>query len=110
MTTKQIKQSLRDGPHAWPGGYPKFFITSDGAALSHEAVRAEWRQVCDAVRHTSNDGWRVVAEDVNWEDPDLYCDHTGNRIESAYAEDREDPDDMRLDEDEIDEDAEESED
>jgi hypothetical protein len=28
----------------------------------------------------------VEALDVNWEDPDLFCDHCGNRIESAYAE------------------------
>ena len=86
MTTKQIKQSLREGAFTSLGCYPKFFITSDGAALSHEAVRAEWRQVCDAVRNGFANGWQVVAEDVNWEDPDLYCDHTGNRIESAYAE------------------------
>jgi hypothetical protein len=28
----------------------------------------------------------VEALDVNWEDPSLYCDHCGARIESAYAE------------------------
>jgi hypothetical protein len=28
----------------------------------------------------------VEALDVNWENPDLYCDHCGARIESAYAE------------------------
>jgi hypothetical protein len=28
----------------------------------------------------------VVALEVNWEDPALYCDHCGNRIESAYVE------------------------
>jgi hypothetical protein len=27
--------------------------------------------------------------EVNWEDPDLFCDHCGARIESAYAEDAE---------------------
>jgi len=84
MTTKQIKQSLRDGPHAWPGGYPKYFITSDGETLSHAAVRAEWKQVCESVRTKSNDGWRVVGEDINWEDTQLYCDDTNDRIESAY--------------------------
>jgi hypothetical protein len=38
------------------------------------------------VRHKVNDGWRVVACDTNWEDGELYCDHSGERIESAYAE------------------------
>jgi hypothetical protein len=31
--------------------------------------------------------WRIVASDINYEDPDLYCDHCHQRIESAYAED-----------------------
>lgn len=26
--------------------------------------------------------------DVNWENPELYCDECGERIESAYAEDQ----------------------
>jgi hypothetical protein len=38
------------------------------------------------MRHGVNDGWRVIGCDVNWEDPSLYCDHTGARIPSAYAE------------------------
>jgi hypothetical protein len=29
---------------------------------------------------------RILAEDVNWENPDLHCDECGERIESAYAE------------------------
>jgi len=28
-----------------------------------------------------------VVADVNWEDPDLFCDECSERIESAYAED-----------------------
>lgn len=28
-----------------------------------------------------------VVADVNWEDPDLFCDECSQRIESAYAED-----------------------
>ena len=87
LSTKEIKETLRQGPFAWPGGYPLFFITDDGAALSFEAVRENWRLVCDSVRHNSRDGWQVVAVEVNYEDPALYCEHTGKRIESAYAED-----------------------
>ena len=86
MTTHDLKNALRAGPYAWPGGYPLFFITSDGAALSFDAVRQEIRQVIWSIRHGVNDGWRVVAVDVNWEDPDLTCEHTGKRIESAYAD------------------------
>jgi len=86
-TTKDLKTALRNGQWVWPGGYPLYFITSDGAALSFDAVRSEYRQVINAVRHRLNDGWRVVAVDINYEDSDLYCDHTGQRIESAYGDD-----------------------
>jgi hypothetical protein len=85
-TTKELKNQLRAGDHAWPGGYPLFFITSDGAALSFDAVRENIRSVLWSMRHGVNDGWRVIGCDVNWEDPSLYCDHTGARIPSAYAE------------------------
>ena len=38
-STEFIK-SLEYGPYAWPGGYPLFFITKDGAALSFDAANA----------------------------------------------------------------------
>lgn len=65
-----------------------FMIVDDGEALSFAAVRANFRQVLSAVRNDERNGWRVLAVDVNWEDPSLYCAHTNERIESAYAEDQ----------------------
>ena len=88
-TTKDLKSALRNGKWAWPGGYPLYFITSDGAALSFDAVRSEYRLVINAIRHRLNDGWRVIGCDINWEDSGLYCDHTGQRIPSAYSDDDE---------------------
>jgi len=88
MTLLEIKRLLRHGKYAWPGGYQMFFVTADGAALSFEAVRQEWRNVVDAhLRSDRRCGWYVEAADVNWEDGELVCDHTGERIESAYGED-----------------------
>jgi hypothetical protein len=87
-TTSDLKNAIRSGAYTFPGCYPLFFITSDGAALSFEAARANLRSIFDSMRNRINDGWRVVGYDVNWEDPALYCDHTGKRIESAYAEDQ----------------------
>jgi len=86
MTTTQLKTVLRSGAYSWPGCYPLFFITSDGAALSFDSVRANFRAVIWSIRNKVNDGWRVVACEANWEDSSLYCDHSGERIESAYAE------------------------
>ena len=68
---------------AWPGGYPVFYITSDGAALCPSCVSEEIDQCCDP----ESGGRHVVGHAANWEDAHLHCDHCGERIESAYAED-----------------------
>ncbi len=82
-----FRKAMRNGPYAWPGGYPLYFITSDGAALSFKSAKAERRQILHAIAYPERaDQWRVIATDINWEDPDLHCDHSGERIESAYAD------------------------
>lgn len=84
--SKDLKQALRTGPYVWPGGYPCYFITDDGAALSFEAVRGNYRLVLRSTRHKMRDGWGVVGVGINYEDNDLYCGHTGKQIKSAYGE------------------------
>jgi len=84
---RELRATLRNGEFAWPGGYPLYFVTSDGAALSFSTVRDNLRSVIDSIRSNSRDGWRVIGCQVNWEDSELYDDHTSVRIPSAYAED-----------------------
>jgi len=84
---RELKESLRRGPYAWPGGYPIHYLTSDGGSLHPSCVRENFREILGAIRSHSGCGWRVVAAFVNWEDASLYCDHCGSRQESAYAED-----------------------
>lgn len=55
------------------GGYPLFYVTK-GSCLCPDC----------ATDNDQNDP--IVAADVNWENPDLYCDECSARIESAYAE------------------------
>jgi hypothetical protein len=85
-TISDFRKAMRHGPYAWPGGYPCYFITNDGAALSFKTARNERRLILEAIRDRDNSGWRVVAMDVNWEDSELRCDHSGEPIESAYGE------------------------
>jgi len=85
-TVADLKATIRAGKYAWPGGYPMYFITSDGASLSFDAVEQEFSQVAYAVRHKVNDGWRVVGCEINFED-NLVCAHTGEPIESACGDD-----------------------
>jgi hypothetical protein len=66
-----------------------YFLAADGEPLSFEAVREEWKLICEAHIDRGqylNVQWAIVGCDINYEDPELYCAHTGKRIESAYAE------------------------
>ena len=87
MTTQsrslRLADQLRASPYAWPGGYPLFAITHDGATLCHHCCKTERDSIGTT---TGRDGWGVVALEANWEDPDLFCYQCGNLIESAYGE------------------------
>ncbi len=68
------------------GGSSYLFVFSNFSALyiRGDAKRAD----VDCARFYSSDPeLRVIGCEVNWEDPELFCDITGARIESAYAED-----------------------
>lgn len=88
-TVTDFNAQLDAGAFAWPGGYPLYFITSDGDTMSFDYAKANANLIRVAIAEDSNDGWRVIGCDVNWEDPTLYCCGNGARIESAYAEDEE---------------------
>lgn len=72
--------------YAWPGGYPCYFICHDGEALSWDAAVENAGLIRDAIIANDKSGWHVVALDINWEDTELYCSHTNNKIESAYGD------------------------
>jgi len=92
-TLSDFRRAMRHGPYAWPGGYPAYFVMSDGGALSFAAARSERRQIIAALADYQNgnrrerSGWRPVALEINWEDSELACAHTGKPIEAAYTED-----------------------
>lgn len=84
-TVSDFRAAIRQGAYAWPGGYPIYFVTADGAAISFKAAKEEARQIIGAIGHNETwSGWRIVAADINWEDASLTCDHTGEPIECAY--------------------------
>ncbi|USN14388.1 hypothetical protein KABACHOK_05750 [Brevundimonas phage vB_BpoS-Kabachok] len=83
---QQVKAALRAGPFTDLGGYPLYFVTRDGAALSFDAVQQQFAQVCYDHLNDCSTGWRIDGAQINYENADLFCDHTGQRIPSAYAE------------------------
>lgn len=85
-SVSDFRRIYRQGPFAWPGGYPLYFVTSDGAALSFNAARYNRRAILHAIAHNLRDGWQVIGVEINWEDDGLMCDDTGELIPSAYGE------------------------
>ena len=80
-----FRRAVRNGP--WPGGYPVYWIMGDGEAVAFDVGRVSWegRLMLEALRDNNpRDQWRPVALEVNRDNPDLYCSHTGGRIPCAY--------------------------
>lgn len=81
-----FRKAVRNGPYAWPGGYPLYFICDDGGALCCACVKTERRNILESISNKARDGWNVRGMDINYEDSELTCDHCNKAIESAYGE------------------------
>jgi len=84
-TISDFRRDMRHGQYAWPGGYQRFFVMDDGEALSFEAARENRRLILDSIANGSHDGWRIVGCDINYEDADMACVHTGKLIPASYS-------------------------
>ena len=82
-TIEELDKAISDGPFTQLGMYPKYFITNDGGVLSFKSVVDNIELIKDAIKDNDRFGWRVCGCDVNWESL-LFCDHSGQQIESAY--------------------------
>lgn len=87
-TVKELANAVRQGNYTLLGGYPIYFVCADGGVLSPKAVKDNYKLIARAVKEKGvyNRSWQVVGFDINWEDPNLYCCDTNERIPSAYAE------------------------
>lgn len=86
MTKFTISQfnELIDNPSA-SMGYPIYFICADGGILSVDAAREQRDRIVDAISDEgSNRQWEVIGCEINYENTDMYCDHTGKLIPAAY--------------------------
>lgn len=82
-SVREFFAALRAGRYTSIGSYPVFFVTYDGNTVSYPAAR---ERACDEGRAIrDNVDSRIVAVEVNWENTDLVCCHSGEHIESAYA-------------------------
>jgi len=88
--TPQRDDSGKFPAYAWPGGYPIYYVCADGGVLCPNCANTESAvSQADKERDCRDyDQWRIIGSDVNWEDAQLTCDHCNQRIESAYAEEK----------------------
>ncbi len=71
MITRNEQDKLDS--HAWPGGYPLFYMDLNQDILCPECANKE-------------EPANIIAFDANWEDSSLYCEGCSRRIPSAYAD------------------------
>lgn len=76
LTTYGDRRPLALPKFSSPGSYPFLYLT-----VKQDVLCAK----CATEAVESDDP--PMACDSNWEDPSLYCDDCGERIQSAYAED-----------------------
>ena len=85
-SVSDFRKAMRSGPYAWPGGYPCYFLMADGEPLSFKAAQENRKQIVFALAHGTrhNDDWKPVAFEINYEDENMICAHSGKHIECAY--------------------------
>ena len=86
MKTSELKNFIRSGGYAWPGGYPTVLVMSDGEILCAAAARENYRLIRQSMKDKDRrSGWYPEGVDIHWEGEPLICAHTGREIESAYG-------------------------
>ena len=86
MTTQssslRFADQLAKAPYAFPGGYPMYAVTNDGACLCSGCCKVERELIATT---TGSDGWTVIGLAINYEDASLFCDNCSTQIEAAYV-------------------------
>jgi len=73
-----LKDIIRH-PYAWPGGYERAAIMSDGGRVCWRCLREEYYNVLHSTKYQYADDWDVVGEIVIYE-PESYCAHCGREL------------------------------
>jgi hypothetical protein len=82
--TLAIMRDVKDAilqPYAWPGGYPKAAICTDGAILCTSCLKTDFRHVAHDTVKGWNSGWRVAAIEIFWEGGNC-CDQCNANVDA----------------------------
>lgn len=87
QTKEDLDRAFEHGPYAWPGGYPCYFCMADGEAMSFKAAEDNKARLYEALKECDKSSdWLVCGFQVNWEDTNLVCAASNEKIQSAYGE------------------------
>lgn len=93
VVTATTPERLSDGllpSHAWPGGYPIYYLFADGGTCCPDCANGKNKSdayVKGARAENDRDKqWELAAMDVHWEGSPLTCGHCNGQIESAYGD------------------------
>jgi hypothetical protein len=84
-TLAQIESAISN-PFAFPGGYPTYLVMSDYGVICVHCAEKERELIFEATIENGMPEWKPIAQEINYEESDLICDHCGNYIESAYGD------------------------
>lgn len=87
-TRAEFEHDLK-APTVAYGGYTIHFITPDGEPMSYEAAKSNKKLICDALEEReagihSRSQWLVLGKEINWEDNEMRCCHSGELIAANY--------------------------
>lgn len=84
LTDPRVKFLHLEWPtHTWPGCYEMHYITADGGRLCHQCAN---EHLMRTIADPDDQQWHIVAADINYESPDLHCDHCGRIIDPEYGD------------------------
>lgn len=84
-----ILKSLIREPYAWPGGYERFAITTDGAILCPYCLKKEFHTVMHSTKYQYRDGWEVAGCGYigDYDDEMITCDHCNRNLATTCYQD-----------------------
>ena len=86
MNTQTLKNFIRSGGFAWPGGYPCALLMADGECIDAQSARENFRLILDSLKNQTYRDWTPVDVFLHWEGDPIVCAHSGRVIPAAYGE------------------------
>jgi len=83
---KQIREYLKSGGFAWPGGYEIRPYFSDGETICYDCFKKELKQIIRESLFNWKCGWDLIGFDVHWEGPAEYCVQCNRELPSEYGD------------------------